>query len=471
MCLAYFRSFSLPPLPIAYTTLYNETGNHSSISQKITTQIDIVGHLRYNISKSFPHKEGLAMTNRTLFSPADICLPKLSVTQNEEWTKWAVIACDQFTSDPAYWNKASQVREGSASALDLVLPEAYLGTSQEASHKEQIACNMAKMDFTVYPDSMIWVERTLPDGRVRQGILGKIDLEKYDYSVGSTSAVRATEATVLERIPPRRAIREAAMYELPHVLLLIDDKDGLFRRIASKRKSFDPLYDFELMLGGGSIVGSRISGEALEEITGWIGEYESSVDGDLIYAVGDGNHSLASAKAFYEKVKTEQGTAALNHPARYALVELTALQSRALDFEPIYRVVTDCDADDFLGALGQISGEKKRCAHTVRLVTKAEDKEISFLKKTHALTVGTLQNFIDEYIGNHPGVKCDYIHDEEALIALAQKENSVGFLFDGMKKNELFPYVQNHGTLPRKTFSMGEARSKRYYIEARKITK
>ncbi len=411
------------------------------------------------------------MTNRTLFSPADVCLPKLQLSQKDEWTKWAVIACDQFTSDPGYWENAAQIRKGSASALDLVLPEAFLGTDVEKQHKAAIAQHMAEMEFAVYRDSLIWVERKLPDGRVRQGVLGKIDLEKYDYSVGSVSAVRATEATVLDRIPPRRAIREAAVYELPHVLLLIDDKNGLFKRIAAKKKEFETLYEFDLMLGGGSIAGSRIYGDALNDITDWIAEYETSAVGDLIYAVGDGNHSLASAKAYYEKVKAEQGDAALEHPARYALVELTALQSRALDFEPIYRVVTDCDVNDFLAELHRITGEKKRCAHTVRIITAAEDRELSFLKKSHSLTVGTLQNFIDTYIENHPGVKCDYIHDVEALMNLAKRENSVGFLFGGMKKNELFPYVQKNGTLPRKTFSMGEARSKRYYIEARKITR
>lgn len=411
------------------------------------------------------------MTNRTLFSPADICLPKFPLTSAEEWRKWAVIACDQFTSDPGYWENASQIRKGSASALDLVLPEAYLGTDAEKSHKEEIARHMTEIDFDTYPDSMMWIERKLPDGRVRQGILGKIDLEKYDYSVGSTSAIRATEATVLERIPPRRAIREAAVYELSHVLLLIDDKDGLFRRVAAKKKAFETLYDFELMLGGGSITGSRISGKALDEVIGWITEYEENVEGDLIYAVGDGNHSLASAKAFYEKVKAELGDAALEHPARYALVELTALQSRALDFEAIYRVVTDCDVNDFLTELNQITGEKKRCAHTVRVITESEDREVSFLKKSHALTVGTLQIFLDDYLFRHPGAKCDYIHDEEALMDLAKRKNCVGFLFGGMKKSELFPYVQKNGTLPRKTFSMGEARSKRYYIEARKITR
>ena len=411
------------------------------------------------------------MNNRTVFSPAAISLPKLSLEERDLWTEWAVIACDQFTSDPVYWQNAHAIRQGGASALDLILPEVYLGTEQEASHKAHIAESMGKMDFDTASDCMMWIERTLPDGRVRQGILGRIDLEAYDYSVGSTSAVRATEATVLERIPPRMAIRASAVYELPHVMLLIDDKNGLMKRIAARKKEFAAVYDFDLMLGGGHIAGSRITGDALADILAWIAEYEASVEGDLIYAVGDGNHSLASAKAFYEKLKTELGETAKDHPARYALVELTALQSRALDFEPIYRVVTDCDTADFLTELSKITGEKKRCAHTVRVITESEDKEISFLRKSHALTVGTLQNFIDDYMEKHPGVKCDYIHDEDALIDLAKRKNSVGFIFGGMKKNELFPYVQKNGTLPRKTFSMGEARSKRYYIEARKITK
>ncbi|MBR5474788.1 MAG: DUF1015 domain-containing protein [Lachnospiraceae bacterium] len=411
------------------------------------------------------------MNNRTVFTPAEIALPDLAINDKNRWTKWAVIACDQFTSDPGYWANARTIREGDPSALDLVLPEVYLGTDKEEEHKAHIAASMKHAQLHSAPECMMWIERTLPDGRVRQGLLGKIDLEKYDYSVGSTSAVRATEATVLERIPPRMAIRAEAVYELPHVLLLIDDKTGLLKRVAAKKKEFAPAYDFDLMLGGGHIAGFRISGDVLAEVTAWIEEYEASVEGDLVYAVGDGNHSLASAKAFYEKLKAELGDAAMDHPARYALVELTALQSRALDFEPIYRVVTDCDTADFLTELGKITGEKKRCAHTVRVITESEDKEISFLKKSHALTVGTLQNFIDAYTKTHPGVKCDYIHDEEALIDLAKRPNSVGFLFGGMKKNELFPYVQKYGTLPRKTFSMGEARSKRYYIEARKITR
>ncbi len=411
------------------------------------------------------------MKNKIVFTPADICLPKISPDDRLTWSKWAVIACDQFTSDPAYWQSAHDLREGAPSVLDLILPEVYLGTDREESHKAHIAASMKKADLRVEPECMMWIERTLPDGRVRQGILGKIDLEKYDYSVGSTSAVRATEATVLERIPPRMAIRAEAVYELPHVMLLIDDKNGLLKRIAARKTEYTPMYDFDLMLGGGKIAGFRIAGDALADVTGWIAEYEASVEGDLVYAVGDGNHSLASAKAFYEKLKAELGDDAKDHPARYALVELTALQSRALDFEPIYRVVTDCDTADFLTELGKITGEKKRCAHTVRVITESEDKEISFLKKSHALTVGTLQNFIDDYMEKYPGVKCDYIHDEDALIDLAKRKNSVGFLFGGMKKNELFPYVQKNGTLPRKTFSMGEARSKRYYIEARKITR
>ena len=405
-----------------------------------------------------------------VFKRTDILLP-----QNVEMERWAVIACDQFTSDKEYWKRVHLAGEGVPSTIHMILPEAELGITDEASAVAAINATMEQYlkdnIFRVYPDAYIYVERTLEDGSVRPGLLGAVDLEGYDYHPGSNSPIRATEQTVLERIPPRMAIRASAVYELPHVMLLIDDKNGLMKRIAARKKEFAAVYDFDLMLGGGHIAGSRITGDALADILAWIAEYEASVEGDLIYAVGDGNHSLASAKAFYEKLKTELGETAKDHPARYALVELTALQSRALDFEPIYRVVTDCDTADFLTELSKITGEKKRCAHTVRVITESEDKEISFLRKSHALTVGTLQNFIDDYMEKHPGVKCDYIHDEDALIDLAKRKNSVGFLFGGMKKNELFPYVQKNGTLPRKTFSMGEARSKRYYIEARKITK
>ncbi len=412
------------------------------------------------------------MLTKTIFSPADFLLPPYA-KNDSDWTKWAVIACDQFTSEPAYWQKAESIAENVPSALHLVLPEAYLETETEKEKKSRIAREMETVQsgfLTEYKDSLLYLERTLPDGRVRRGIVGRIDLTKYDYAKGSAPAVRATEATVLERIPPRVAIRSASPLELPHVMLLMNDTEGLMSSVAAGRDAYTCLYDFDLMLDGGHAKGYRIHGEALCAVLKKLAAYESARGDGLVYAVGDGNHSLAAAKAHYENIKAKEGSAAGDHPARYALVELTALEDEALDFEPIYRVVTGCDPDDFTDALSKITAEGAG-AQTVRVVTGSSDKTVFFTAPTHALTVGTLQDFIDGYVESHPGVKCDYIHDEASLLTLAARPGSVGFLFDGMAKEELFPYVLNHGTLPRKTFSMGEARSKRYYLEARKIVR
>lgn len=410
------------------------------------------------------------MNSTPILSPAQILLPPYAPA-SAEWEKWAVIACDQFTSEPEYWEKAAQTAAGAPSALRLILPEAYLGTADEGRMRAKIACAMKELDrywLRQYPDSMMYLRRTLPDGRVRCGLIGKIDLERYDYQKGSASAVRATEATVLERIPPRVAIRSEAVFELPHVMLLMEDTDRLFDYLCEHKDSYAPAYDFELMLGGGHVQGYRISGAALDGVTARLGAYEASRADGLVYAVGDGNHSLAAARAHYVRLKESLGDAALSHPARYALAEVVALQDPALAFEPIYRVVTGCDPEDLLAAFASVSapgaGEQ-----TVRVVCADGEQTVSFTGKRHALTVGTLQVFLDGYMQQHPEVRCDYIHDETSLLSLARRSGSVGFLFEGMPKEMLFPYVREHGTLPRKTFSMGEARSKRYYIEARRI--
>jgi len=415
-------------------------------------------------------KKGNRTMNKTIFSAADIYLPAYAA-DSAEWSKWAVIACDQFTSEPQYWRDAAAISAGAPTALNLILPEAYLETSMEAEHKALVARTMKtlKQELCCHKDSMLYLERTLPDGRIRRGLIGKMDLEAYDYTPGSSSAIRATEATVLERIPPRVAIRREADYELPHIMVLIDDTEGIFPYLQANRDAYLPTYDFELMLGGGRAAGRRITGDALTAVTEKIAAYENSRAGGLVYAMGDGNHSLASAKAHYMNLRETLGDAALTHPARWALVELVALSDSALDFEPIYRVVLGCDTEDFLSALYAVTEEGTGKAQSVTAVTEAGQKTVYFTNPTHALTVGTLQEFIDAYIAAHPGVKCDYIHDEASLIALSQRPGCVGFLFDGMAKEELFPYVCEFGTLPRKTFSMGEARSKRYYIEARQI--
>lgn len=404
----------------------------------------------------------------TIFSPADILLPKFSSVP-EEMSKWAVIACDQFTSEPEYWENCRNIISDNDSAYRYIMPEAYLETDLEEKHSEIVFESMKNFSEDSFSQiaGLLYIERTLPNGKVRHGIVGKIDLEAYDYAKGSASPVRATEATVLERIPPRSKIRGEAKVELPHILILVDETTGIFSQAKIESKSIAPIYDFNLMLGGGHITAYHLQEEALESVMDKIIAYENAGN-SVIYAMGDGNHSLAAAKAHWEALKA-QG-AEMSHPSRYALCEITALSDESLVFEPIYRIIKNCNIDDFMAKFDKIASEGDNKQNVTVLIGDLH-KKYGFENPSHALTVGTLQNFIDDYIKNNPGVVCDYIHGEDSLIKLSREENTVGFLFDGMDKSELFSYVQKHGTLPRKTFSMGEAESKRYYIEMRMITK
>lgn len=408
--------------------------------------------------------------NDNIFGCADILLPPYS-PDDCRYTAWSVVACDQFTSEPEYWKQCRALVANNASTYNFILPEAYLSTPLANEHEKTVADSMRSASAIIskeLPSSFVYIERTLPDGSVRPGIVGKIDLEAYDYNKGSTSPVRATEATVLDRIPPRRAIRAKATVELPHVMLLTDDPDMGMYKFASTLES-ELLYDFDLMLGGGHIVGRRITGDSADRLADSIREYESSRIADpasVVYAVGDGNHSLAAAKAHFENLKASLGDAAMTHPARWALVEIVSLHSDSLEFEPIYRLVKDCDTAalvEHIKTFGSAASSQK-----ITLVSNGIEQEISIASPTHALTVGSLQNILDDYLSDHDG-ECDYIHGEDTLRSLASADGCVGFLFDGVRKDQLFDYVSANGALPRKTFSMGEARSKRYYTEARRI--
>ena len=400
----------------------------------------------------------------TFFSPADMLLPPYT-PDDPAWCKWSVIACDQFTSEKQYWDSVAKITEGAPSAYSLILPEAYLGSEAEEVHKKTIAASMDTVGTFLkkYENVMVYVERTLEGAGVRRGLVGKLDLEKYDYSASSISPVRATEATVLERIPPRCRIRASSPFELPHVMVFADDKGGIISSLASRKNEMKKLYDFDLMLGGGHIAGYLVSGEVLEFVAASIAKYESSFGGTspVVYAVGDGNHSLAAAKAHWENVRASGCPA-----ARYALCEIVDISEPSIEFEPIYRIVKNCNVPDFLSALEALSGDGEQ---KVTALYGGCEKEFSFAAPTHALTVGTLQNFIDSYIEAHPGAECDYIHGTDSLRVLSAEKDCVGFIFDGMSKDELFPYVTEHGVLPRKTFSMGDAHSKRYYTEVRGI--
>lgn len=409
------------------------------------------------------------------FMPADVLLPKTDAME-----KWAVIACDQFTSDQAYWDRVRKNAEGSVSAIHLILPEAELGSEQEAEHIEEINRTMQKyMDdgvFTVYRNSFVYVERTLENGSVRKGLIGMVDLDAYDYSAGAVSPIRATERTVAERIPPRQRVRRGAPIELPHILMLCDDhKKELIEPIAAKKSEFAKLYDFDLMEGGGHITGWLVSGEdaaqfekVLTHYTETVGEKYRGLRGTpMVFAVGDGNHSLATAKSCYEELKKQNPGADLsNHPARFALVELENIHDEAQNFEPIHRVVFHTDAPKLLAAL-----EKEACAEggfPVQWKMGEKSGTILLDRARSELAVGVLQSFLDEYLADHAG-EIDYIHDDDALLRLASQENAIGFLLPAMEKSQLFRGVIADGVLPRKTFSMGHSREKRYYLEARRI--
>ncbi len=405
-----------------------------------------------------------------IFQAADILLPKF-IACAAQAGKWAVVACDQYTSEPEYWEKADGIVGDAPSTLRMILPEAFL-EKQNGSTLPTIAGYMKHYRaevLTCYPNAMVYVRRTIGNGTVRHGIVGKIDLEAYDYAANSTSPVRATEGTVLERIPPRVAVRRAASLESPHIMLLIDDPQKTVIEPLSKA-SMPELYDFDLMLGGGHIQGCLLSASQQAAVQENLARLFAANSSKLCYAVGDGNHSLASAKARYEELKAEIGEAAKMHPLRYALCEVVNLHDTALVFEPIYRLVKTKDKSALLEALTAHGAACGSGAQKVTCLCDGRRMEISLGAGTHALTVGTLQQFLDAYIASHPETAIDYIHGIESIEKLAASEDAIGFIFEGMRKEELFYAVEQDGALPRKTFSMGEANEKRYYVECRDIT-
>lgn len=409
------------------------------------------------------------------FLPADILFPQV-----DSMEKWAVIACDQFTSDPAYWERVRKNAEGAPSTINLILPEAELGTEKEAAHtaliNETMADYLKKNVFKTYPNALIYLERTLENGSIRKGLVGMVDLDAYDYSTGSTSAIRATERTVVERIPPRMRVRRDAPIELPHILMLCDDHEKvLIEPLAQCKEKLTKLYDFELMEGGNRIAGWLVEGNEVADFNARLTEYTANVGkkyADLkgvpmVFAVGDGNHSLATAKSCYEELKANHPGEDLSaHPARFALVELENIHDEAQVFEPIHRVITKCNPEALLAAL-----QKEACAEegfAVKWYIGNKSGTVTLDKQKSQLAVGVLQGFLDAYLKEHEG-EIDYIHDDDALIALAQQENAIGFLLPAMEKSQLFRGVIADGILPRKTFSMGHSREKRYYLEGRRI--
>lgn len=403
------------------------------------------------------------------FRAADILLP-----EQIDMTKWSVVACDQYTGQPDYWDAVNALVGDAPSTLRLTLPEIYLEEPDVQERIERINATMIAYEqanlFRRYPHSFIYTERTLRDGSVRCGVVGAVDLRQYDFEKGSQSPVRATEATVAERIPPRVKIREHAALELPHVMLLIDDPE---KKVIEplKTAALKKVYDFDLMQNSGHVRGYLVDGEAAEALQARLDElsdparfekmYGISDRGVLAFAVGDGNHSLATAKTCDKNHPTEK--------SRYALAEVVNLHSDALSFEPIHRVVFDVDAAALLSALrSELDADERADRQSVTVVCGKKEQTLYFHRTTSQLSVGTLQAFLDAWLKANGG-KIDYIHGDDVVRSLCEKEHTVGFLLDGMKKEELFSTVILDGALPRKTFSMGHACDKRFYLEAREI--
>lgn len=414
------------------------------------------------------------------FRAGNILIPKKT-----DMTKWSVVACDQYTSEPEYWNEVTKIVGDAPSTLNLTLPEIYLEESDVNERIKIINENMNKLlaedFFNELEDSMIYLERTQSDGKVREGLMGIVDLEDYSYEVGSQTLIRATEKTVIERIPPRVKVRENAKLELPHIMILIDDeKKDIIESLKNKVTETDVVYDFDLMKNGGHIKGYKLNGEVINEINTKLEnladkdyfekKYNVHDKGILLFAMGDGNHSLATAKACYENLKkTMSEEEYLNHPARYALVELVNLHSSALEFEAINRVVFDVDSKKLVEELNKYyTINENGNGQEFELVTSNGVKKLYIENPKSNIAVGSIQMFLDEYLKNNSG-KIDYIHGDDVTKELTLKGNNVGFIFKPMKKEELFRTVILDGALPRKTFSMGHSYDKRYYLEARKI--
>lgn len=414
--------------------------------------------------------------------PATILLPR-----NCDMRRWAVVACDQFTSQPEYWQEAERLAGDAPSSLRLILPESRLDTSGVdgaiAGINRAMEDYLARNLFTAYQDAIFYIERTQSDGAVRRGLVAAVDLEQYDYTPGSASLIRATEGTVLERIPPRVRVRRNAPLELPHAVLWIDDpQKTCLEPLAAGKAAMELLYDFDLMLGGGHITGWRltdtqqdtlaaalaalISPKAMEE------KYGLTDAAPLLMAVGDGNHSLAAAKTCYEERKKEVPESQWAElPARYALVEVENLHDNALALEAIHRVLFGVEPEAFLAELNAFyphAYEGRGDGHAIEVIWPGHDGWITIPTPPCPLAVDTLQRYLDAFQKTHP-CRMDYIHGEDVARKLGAKPGNMAFLLPAMEKSELFKTVITGGVLPRKTFSLGHAEDKRYYVEARRI--
>ncbi|MBP3741415.1 MAG: DUF1015 domain-containing protein [Treponema sp.] len=464
-----------------------------------------------------------------------IRVPEILLPKNIDIKSWSVIACDQYTQDLEYWKKAEATAAGKPSTLNLILPEVYLNSPDKAERIEKIRKTMKEYlggaeagagaestggagsgagcadggagtaghtgVFDKARECMIYIERKTAFGRTRRGLVAQIDLETYEWKPFSTANIRATEATIVERIPPRMEIRRGAALELPHIMLLVDDKDDLLvggSGALAKKKA--PLYDGELMCNGGSITGWAVESEdelaGLADAVSKIAEKKRAADGStFLFAVGDGNHSLATAKAVWDEYKAKliaQGAdeaEIAECPVRFALVEIVNIYDTGLTFEPIHRVIFNIETEKLIKTLAEKLGGQAAevsSADELEAAVKASHADFGFafreggkgkqkyvLLKTGIteLAVARLQPEIDAFLKAEGGkaAEIDYIHGSDEVIKLGERENAVGILLPPIAKDSFFETISGRGPLPRKSFSMGEADEKRFYLECRKL--
>ena len=425
----------------------------------------------------------------SIFLPADILLPDPAQTPSFE--KWAAIACDQFTSEPEYWVKVREIAGEAYSTSRMILPEAELSIRDE-SYIEQIHKNMSAYKqagiYQSFPDSFTYAERVQHDGTIRKGVIGCIDLDAYDYSPVSSSLIRSTEKTVIERIPPRVAVRKGAPTELSHVILYADDeKDALIGPLtrAAADGALPLLYDFDLMMQGGHIRGYLVSGQDrdafMERLQTYYHEQDdkaAAMDTSSVYfTVADGNHSLASAKECWRRAKEEslKQSQPVNPRLRYALVELENLHDDAQTFLPIHRLMKGIDPDAFLAcAREELEGQQENGTAgygtflSIPYYTAGQSGQLKLSTADAGEAIVRIQAFIDRYLEQHKG-EVDYIHGDAALLKLAEAKDTVGLLLPAITKDGFFGNIMKSGVYPRKTFSVGEAQDKRYYLEVRDL--
>lgn len=412
-----------------------------------------------------------------------ILLPKAGI----EMTKWAVVACDQYTSQREYWESVKKFIGTNPSTFNIIFPEVYLEDKDGEDRIKNINKNMEKYlnnkILVEQKPGFVYVDRKTEHAESRKGLVVALDLENYDFNKGSKTLIRATEGTIIERLPPRIKIRKNAPIELPHIMVLIDDPNNtVISPLEKVTGQLTKLYDFELMMNSGHITGYLIDDQKiLKQIeTALVKILENTkkqYDESMLFAMGDGNHSLATAKAIWEELK--KNGAKMDNPARYALVELVNVHDPGLEFEPIHRVVFNVKMDFFeemkkfyiqMGSECDLECKTNKAKiHTIPFLFEGKKQTLAVINPKLNLTVGTLQSFLDHYIKKNPQVKIDYIHGDDVVEKLGKQKNTIGFYLPSMEKTDLFKTVILDGALPRKTFSMGDASEKRFYIECRKI--